>query len=189
MPRIVVVGAGVSGLAAAIRIRATRPDVELVVFERSDRAGGLIRTERVDGYVIERGPESIITEKPAGIRMVEALGIDEKIIRTVPSHRGAFVVARGRLERIPEGFQLLAPTNLGAFLRSPVLSIPGRVRALADLLIPGSPVDDETLASFVERRLGRELLDRLAQPLVAGIYGAHPDALGLAATVPRFLEA
>lgn len=189
MPRIVVVGAGVAGLAAAIRIRDTRPDLEISVLDRADRVGGLIRTERFDGFVIERGPESIITEKLPAIRMVDRLGLDPHVVRTEPRHRGAFVVTRGRLERIPEGFQLLAPTDFGAFLRSPVLSIPGRIRALADLVIPGAPVEDETLASFVERRLGRELLDRLAQPLVAGIYGAHPDVLGLAATVPRFLEA
>jgi len=189
MPRIVVVGGGVAGLAAAIRIRDTTDRVEVEVLEATSRAGGLIRTEIGDGYVLDRGPESILTEKPAAMRLVERLGLGPRLVRTESATRGAFVVAHGRLERIPEGFQLLAPTDPVAWMRASFVSPRGRLRALADLVLPRRDVDDETLGSFVERRLGREVLDRLAQPLASGIYGAHPDVLGLAATMPRFLEA
>lgn len=189
MPRVVVVGAGVAGLSCAIHLRELDPGVELSVLEASSRAGGLVRSECTDGWVIERGPESILTDKPAAVRMAERLGIASSIVRTRPEHRGAYVVAHGRLERIPEGFQLLAPLDLAAFMRADYISLPGRVRALLDLVIPGHPHDDETLASFVRRRFGQELLDRLAQPLVGGIYGADPESLGLAATMPRFLAA
>lgn len=189
MPRVVVVGGGVAGLAAALRVLDTRPDVELTLVEASPRTGGIIRTEVADGYVLDRGPESILTEKPAAMRTIARLGLEPRLVRTEPGSRGAFVVAHGKLERIPEGFQLLAPTDLAAWLRTPYVSLPGRLRALLDLVLPARDLPDETLGSFVERRLGREVLERLAQPLVGGIYGAHPDVLGLAASMPRFLEA
>ncbi len=189
MPHVVVVGAGVSGLATAMRLRDRAPTLEVSVLEASERIGGLVRTECFDEWVVERGPESILTDKPATLRVVDQLGIEANVVRTEPGHRGAFLVVDGRLERIPEGFQLLAPTDVGAWMRTEYVSLPGRIRALLDLVMPGDPREDETLGSFVRRRFGQEVLDRLAQPLVGGIYGAHPDVLGLAATMPRFLEA
>lgn len=162
--------------------------LEVEIHEASERAGGLIRTEITDGFVIERGPESIITDKPAGMAMIEALGLLPRLVRTRAEHRGAYVVAHGALERIPEGFQLLAPSELRAWFRTPYVSWPGKVRALADLVLPPAAGDDETLGNFVRRRFGNEVLERLAQPLVGGIYGAHPDVLGLEATLPRFLR-
>jgi oxygen-dependent protoporphyrinogen oxidase len=192
MPRVVIVGAGVSGLACGFRLaklaRETGLGLDVDILEGSHRAGGLIRTERADGFVIDRGPESILTDKPAGMRLIEALGLAPRLVRTREEHRGAYVVAHGRLERIPQGFSLLAPGDLGAWLRTPYISVFGRLRALLDLALPSAARDDETLGTFVRRRFGQEVLDRLAQPLVGGIYGAHPDVLGLAATLPRFLE-
>lgn len=186
--RVVVVGGGVSGLAAAHALVTARPELDVVVLEAAARSGGLLATERTDGFLVEHGPDSMITDKPAGIRLVERLGLVPQPTRA--RDRGAYVVHDGRLVRIPDGFSLMAPLRLRPFLRSPILSPSGKVRALAEMVLPrGEPRDDESLGSFVTRRFGKELLDRLAQPLVSGIYGADPAVLSLRATMPRFLEA
>jgi protoporphyrinogen/coproporphyrinogen III oxidase len=189
--RVVVVGGGVAGLAAAHRLLELDSSADVTVLEASGRAGGLVASERTDdGFIVEHGPDAILSEKPAAVALAERLGLGGRIIGTREGPRGAYVVTRGRLERVPEGFSLLAPTALGPFLRSPILSWPGKVRALAEACIPrGGDRGDESLASFVERRFGGELLDRLAQPLVSGIYGADARRLSLSATMPRFLEA
>lgn len=187
--RIVVVGGGISGLAAAHHLLELGAARDVVVLESGDRAGGVIRSERTgDGYVIEHGPDSIITDKPWGLALARRLGLEEEIVTTRSENRGAYVVARGRLERVPEGFSLMAPVDIGAFLRSPILSWRGKARAALDLVLPRGSADDESLSSFVTRRFGRELYDRLAQPLVGGIYGADPEMLSLRATMPRFLD-
>jgi oxygen-dependent protoporphyrinogen oxidase len=186
--RVVVVGGGISGLAAAHRFHERAPHVEVVVLEASERVGGLIHTECAEGYVIERGAESIITDKPWAMDLARRVGLSSEIVSTVPERRGAYVVARRRLERIPEGFSLLAPMHMRPFLESPIMTWRGKARAALDLVLPRGDVEDESLAAFVERRFGRELLDRLAQPLVSGIYGAPADKLSLEATMPRFVE-
>ena len=188
--RVVVVGGGVSGLAAAHRILELDPAREVVVLDAAGEPGGALRTERTeDGYVIELGPDSIITDKPWALALAKRLGLEGEIVKTRPESRGAYVVAHGRLERVPEGFSLMAPVNPAAFLASPILSWRGKARAALDLVLPrSSGEDDESLASFVRRRFGEELLERLAQPLVGGIYGADPELLSLRATMPRFVE-
>jgi oxygen-dependent protoporphyrinogen oxidase len=189
--KLVVVGGGIAGLAAAHRVTELRPDADVTVLEAGARPGGQLRTERTsDGFVIERGPDSILADKPAAVALAERVGLEDKIVSTNTQHRGAYVLNRGRLERLPEGFSLLAPTTPGPFLRTPILSMRGKLRAGLDLMLPrGDDGRDESLSSFVQRRLGREVLDRLAQPLVGGIYGADPGRLSLQATMPRFVEA
>lgn len=186
--KIAVVGAGLSGLTAAHRILERAPAQELVVLEASERAGGLLGTIERDGFVIETGPESILTEKPAAVALAKRLGIDHRFVQTRSEHRGAYVVSRGRLERVPEGFRLMAPTRWDSWLASPVVSWRGKLRAMMEPWVPVRAMEDESLAHFVERRLGREVLERLAQPLIGGIYGGDPERLSLAATMPRFLE-
>jgi oxygen-dependent protoporphyrinogen oxidase len=182
----IVVGGGLSGLSAAHRF------VELgaapLVLEGSDRCGGWLGTVERDGFVIETGPDSILSEKRAALRLAGRLGLTDEIVSTHDAHRGAYVVHRGRLERVPEGFSLMAPTRLDAWMRSPIADPPGRLRAALEPLLPARPRQDESLASFVQRRFGREVLDRLAQPLVGGIYGGDPRRLSLRATMPRFVE-
>lgn len=186
--RTIVVGAGVSGLAAAHRVLEHDPGRDVIVLEAGNRPGGWIRSERADGYVIEHGPDSIITDKPWALDLVRRLGLESEIVTTLPESRGAYVVCRGKLERVPEGFSLLAPVRIRPFLATPILSWRGKARAALDLVLPRAQKPDESLASFVRRRFGPELLDRLAQPLAAGIYGADPEALSLRATMPRFLD-
>jgi oxygen-dependent protoporphyrinogen oxidase len=193
--RVVIVGGGLSGLAAAHRIvsRASglRRPVEVVLLEAKDRVGGAIWTERRDGFTIEGGADSFISNKPQGVDLCLQLGLGEQLIGTDPQHRRSFVVREGRLAPVPEGFVLLSPNRLGPILATPILSWRGKLRMLLDLVLPRRDAEDEhdeSLAAFVKRRLGREAFERLVQPLVAGIYTADPSDLSLKATLPQFLS-
>jgi protoporphyrinogen/coproporphyrinogen III oxidase len=188
--RIVVVGGGIAGLAAANRLvelaRDERRPLDLVLLEATGRLGGTIRTERSEGFLLEAGADSFISEKPWALALAERVGA--RLRRTDDRFRRTYVVRRGRLRPLPEGFLLLAPTRAWPVLASGVFSWRGKLRLGLDLVLPrGSGAADESLGSFVRRRLGREALERVAQPLVGGIYTADPDRLSLAATMPRFL--
>jgi protoporphyrinogen/coproporphyrinogen III oxidase len=190
--KLVVVGGGVAGLAAAHRAlelaRERGLTLELTLLEARDRLGGTIETERADGFILEAGPDSFLSEKPAGLALCRRLGVEGQLIGTDDRFRKVWVWHRGRLHPLPDGFHLLAPTRLTPFLASRLFSWPGKVRMALDLMLPRGGGGDESLGAFVRRRLGREALERVAQPLVAGIYTADPDDLSLAATMPRFLE-
>ena len=190
--RLVVVGAGISGLAAAHRAvelaREQGRPLELTVLEGADRVGGTIQTEQRDGYLVEGGPDSFLSEKPWALALCQRIGLEERLMRTDDRFRRTFVVWGGRLHPLPEGFQLLAPTRLAPLLASGLFSWPGKLRMACDLVLPRGGDPDESLGAFVRRRLGREALERVAQPLVAGIYTADPDELSLSATMPRFVE-
>ena len=192
-PHIAIIGGGIAGLAAAHRLEELSKEHEVPlrfsVLEASDRLGGMIGTEQRDGFVLEYGPDSFISEKPWALDLCRRLGLEDELIGTQDQFRTTFVVRRGRLEPLPEGFMLLAPTRLGSLARSRIFSWPGKLRMGLDLVLPrGRQQDDESLSSFVQRRLGREALERVAQPLIGGIYTADPDELSLAATMPRFLQ-
>jgi protoporphyrinogen/coproporphyrinogen III oxidase len=189
--RVVIIGGGLSGLTAAYRIasraKGLRRPVEVVVLEARDRVGGAIWTDRLDGFTLEGGADSFITNKPWGVDLCRELGLADQLIGTDPQHRRSFVVRQGRLMPVPEGFVLMAPGRLAPILTTPVLSWRGKLRVLLDLVIPRKGDDgDESLAAFVKRRLGREALERLVQPLVGGIYTADPAELSLRATLPQF---
>jgi oxygen-dependent protoporphyrinogen oxidase len=193
MPRVAVVGGGIAGLAAAHRLielaREGGRRIDVRLYEASERLGGTICTEHIDGFIIESGPDSFLSEKPAALRLCERLGMTDRLIGTREEFRRTYVVHRGRLHPLPEGFLLLAPTRFWPLFTTSLFSWPGKLRMGLDLVLPrGGGTSDESLASFVTRRLGREALDRVAQPLVGGIYTADPDQLSLAATMPRFLE-
>jgi oxygen-dependent protoporphyrinogen oxidase len=190
--RLIVVGGGISGLAAAHRAvelaqERGRP-LALTLLEGADRLGGTIQSERRDGFLVECGPDSFLSEKPWALALCRRLGVEDRLIGTDDRFRRVFVVFGGRLHPLPDGFQLLAPTRLGPFLTSSLFSWPGKLRMALDLLRPRGGYPDESLGAFVRRRLGREALERAAQPLVAGIYTADPDELSLGATMPRFIE-
>ena len=189
--RVVVVGGGITGLAAAHRLVArassARRPIEVLLLEAKDWIGGAIWTERVDGFVIEGGADSFITNKPWALNLCRDLGLGDQIIATDDRNRRSFVVRNGKLLPVPEGFVLMAPGRLSSMLTSPILSVRGKLRMLMDLVLPRKTDDsDESLAAFVRRRLGREALDRLVQPLVGGIYTADPNELSLKATLPQF---
>lgn len=191
MRRVVVIGCGISGLAAAHRLVELNPSLALTLIEASGRVGGTLLTDEREGFLLERGPDSFITEKPEAVALAKRLGIETRLIETNPNHRRSFIVRNGRLRPVPEGFQLLAPSRIWPFITSDIFSLPGKARMAADLFLPRKStngVADESLASFVRRRLGREALERMAQPMVGGIYTADPETLSLRATLPRFLD-
>src|SRR5437763_3278504 len=190
--RLVVVGGGIAGLAAAHRAvelaRERGIALELTLLEARERLGGTIATERMGGFLVEAGPDSFLSEKPWALALCRRLGVEHRLVRTDDRFRKVFVWRAGRLHALPDGFQLLAPTKLGPFVKSGLFSWRGKLRMAFDLVLPRGTSDDESLGSFVRRRLGREALERVAQPLVAGIYTADPDDLSLSATMPRFAE-
>jgi oxygen-dependent protoporphyrinogen oxidase len=191
--RIVIVGGGVTGLAAAHRLQEMARDeglpLEVRLYEAGPRLGGVISTQRRDGFVLEHGPDSLITDKPWGLALARRLGLEDELTGTAETHRRSFVVRDGRLLPVPEGFQLLAPSRFGPLAMTPIFSWPGKLRMAMDWILPRrDDPSDESLGAFVERRLGREALERMAQPMIAGIYGADPMDLSLHATLPRFRD-
>ena len=185
--RIAVIGGGISGLAAANRIQELDSSADVVLLEASSRLGGVLRTERRDGYLIEHGADNFITTMPWALDFCKRIGFEDRLVATNDAHRRAFVVRKGRLRAIPAGFAIMAPSRIWPVLSTPILSPLGKLRLAAEPFIPRRKTgSDESMASFVARRLGRETYERLVQPLVAGIYTADPDKLSLEATMPRF---
>ena len=192
---IVVIGAGISGLAAAHHLLERWPQRgrrwSLLVLEASEQCGGVIRTIERDDLLLDTGPDNFITTKPWALDLSRRLGIDDQLIPTSGSHKRALVVRRGRLLPVPDGFLLMAPTRWWPIISTPIFSLPGKLRMAMERLIPRRELDessDESLASFVTRRFGREALERLVQPLMSGVYTAVPESLSLRATMPQFLD-
>ena len=188
--RFVVIGGGISGLAAAHRLQALLPGASVTVVERDARLGGKIRTERTDGYVIEGGPDSFLAAKPRGVGLSEDLGLGNRLIGPDGRHRRTFVLRNGRLHRLPEGLTGLIPTSLGPMAKTRLISPRGKARMALDFVLPAKRGDDdESLASFIERRLGSEVYLNLIEPLMAGIYAGDGRALSLLATFPQLRKA
>ena len=190
---MVVLGGGVTGLVACHRLlqasRAQNTPLEVHLIEASFRLGGVVETEIVDGVLMEKGPDCFLTSKPEGVELCEELGLGEQLIGTNEHYRRSFVLRDEELLPVPQGYYLLAPYQIGPFLMSPVFSPLGKLRMAMDVLLPRKKGDaDESLADFVRRRFGREALERMAQPMVAGIYSADPESLSLKATMPQFHE-
>lgn len=193
MYRVAVLGGGASGLAAALHLHDARAqqgiDLEVTLHERSGRMGGCIQTMREDGFTLELGPDSLLVDKPAARETIARLGLEGELVAMLAQYRGSRIVHRGALRPIPSEFRLFTPTSLPALLRSGIFSPAGIARAALEPFVPPrTSGDDESLASFVRRRFGREVLDRLAQPLIGGIYSGDPQRLSMQATMPQFLE-
>lgn len=196
--RIAVVGGGISGLAAAHALieRGAEQDraPQVLLLEGGPRPGGVIRTLERYGFLLEGGPDSFISEKPEAVELAQRIGLRDRLLETNEAHRRSFIVRDGRLRPVPEGFHLLAPSRLWPFITTGIFSWRGKARMALDLVLPRRAGDanaleeEESLAQFVRRRLGREALERMAQPMVGGIYTADPERLSLRATMPRFLE-
>lgn len=192
--RIAVVGAGISGLAAAHRLnelsQLSDVPVDVTLYEASDRCGGVFGTEVVDDYRLELGADMFITDKPWGVDLCRRLGLVDQLISPDPRYRQSLILCRGRPVPTPDAFNLMAPGRWWPILTTPLLSPWGKLRLLCEPFIreprADDPDADESLAAFVRRRLGREALDRIVQPLVGGIYTGDPERLSLLATLPRF---
>lgn len=193
MHRVVVIGAGITGLTAAHRMRELSAErefpLEVIVLDRAAHTGGPLATVHRDGFTIETGADSFLTEKPQAGELARRLGLGDELIPTREEFRRTQVVHNGRLVNIPDGFSLMAPSRLGPVMRSKLFSPAAKLRIALEPLVPKrKDRRDESLAAFVTRRLGREVLDRVAQPLAGGIYTADPSRLSIAATTPRFVE-
>ncbi|MFO1093934.1 MAG: protoporphyrinogen oxidase [Planctomycetaceae bacterium] len=192
--RIAVIGGGITGLAAAQRLveladAADARDVGIEVFDSAPQPGGCFGTERIGDYVIETGADSFITDKPWALDLCRRLGLESRLIGIDPRYRRALIVRKGRLWPAPEGLSLLAPTRLAGLLQTKLLSPAGKLRAAAEYFVPRRrATDDESIAAFARRRFGREMYERVVQPLVGGIYTGDPARLSLSATFPRFVE-
>jgi oxygen-dependent protoporphyrinogen oxidase len=191
--RAVVLGGGITGLVAAHRLAKGAGErgipLEILLLEASGGFGGSIETARESGFVMEKGPDCFLSTKPEGIALCRELGLEDRLTGTKAEHRRSFILRNNRLVPVPEGFYLLAPSSILPFLTTPIFSPLGKLRMGMDLVIPRRREEgDETLASFVRRRFGREALERMAQPMIAGIYSADPEELSLEATMPQFLE-
>ena len=191
MSRTVIIGGGISGLATAFYLNEySRGAMECVVLESSSRWGGKIASAHEDGFLVEGGPDSFLAQKRATLEFCRSLGLQSHI---VPSNTGTgpstYVWSGGSLKPMPEGMMLMAPTMFLPMLRSNLISWVGKLRMAMEVLIPANQSDDdESLGSFVRRRLGQEVLDKIAGPLMAGIYSADPDRLSLRSTFPMFVE-
>jgi oxygen-dependent protoporphyrinogen oxidase len=202
MKRIIIIGGGVAGLGAAYKVAraaAEGHDVEFVLVEKDRRLGGKIQTEMVPdsseqgSFVVDGGPDCFLTEKPACHRIAKLTGIFDDELPTDDSRRRTWILSRGKLHQMPDGVMMFAPTKFVPFATTGLFSWQGKIRMALDLFIPPKKVapgefNDETLENFVVRRMGRECLDRLAEPLVGGVHASDPAQMSLAATFPRLLE-
>jgi oxygen-dependent protoporphyrinogen oxidase len=160
-----------------------------VVLEAGPRLGGVIRTETVDGFVVEAGPDAILAQKPDGLDLCGAVGLADRLIPTSPRAHTVLVLHRGRLHPLPEGMVLAVPTRLRSFLASGLFTWPGKLRMALEAVVPrGLPDGDESIASFVRRRFGAEAAERIGEPLMAGIHAGDPERLSMRATFPRLVE-
>ncbi len=186
--RVAVVGGGITGLAAALRLSETLGAGEVRLLESENRAGGKITTDRVDGLVIEGGPDCFLAMKPGGMSLCHDLGLDERVRGTNPAYRRTYIQRRGQLHRLPEGLSGLVPSKIGPLLTTGLLSPLGRIRAGLEMFVPRAIPDDESIADFVSRRFGREAYDWLVEPLLSGIFAGDGRRLSLAATFPQLVQ-
>ncbi len=191
--RLAVIGGGIAGLATAYYAQKAADEanlpLDLTLIEREPRLGGKIATDTPDGFIIEGGPDSFITQKPWGIQLCRDLGLGDRLVGTNDARRTVFVLRGGKLRKMPDGMLLIVPTRFRPFATSDLISWPGKLRMGMDLFIPARKDDsDESLADFIRRRLGTEALDVLAEPMMAGIHVSDAETLSLKATFPRFID-
>ncbi len=191
--KIAIIGGGITGLAAAYELtqqaRQNNAPIEIELFEQAPELGGKIITKKDDPYLVEGGPDCFIVEKPWALQLIKELGLENELLNSSSGASGTFVFDNNALHRLPDGVMMMVPTKMLPFLASKLISWPGKIRMGCDLFIPKrKETGDETLASFVRRRLGREALDKMAEPLIGGIHAGNPENMSLLSTFPRFLE-
>lgn len=195
---VTIVGGGIAGLSAAWFLQEAQKQLDhkfqYTLLEQSDRWGGKIKTEHVptpagNEFIVEGGPDSFITQKPWALQLARKLGLEDRLLPTNDDRRQTFVLNKGKPTPLPDGVLLIVPTKFTPFALSPLISLPGKLRMSLDLFIPPRKDDgDETLADFITRRLGAEALEKIAEPLLSGIYNAEAEKQSLMATFPRFRD-
>lgn len=192
--RVAIVGGGISGLTTAFYLEQERrraAPIAFVLFEAEPRFGGVIQTERVDGCIIEAGPDSFLTSKPWARELCDDLRLSSQLIGSRDADRKAYILLDGRLELLPQGMQMMVPTKLSPILSSRLFSRRTKLGMLREYLAPPEPLaadEDESVASFVSRHFNSEVVDRVADPLLAGIYGGDTAVLSARATLPQMVD-
>ena len=192
MRHVTIIGGGIAGLATAFYLQKRRQEfglsLDYALLESNPYFGGKIITETVDDFIIEGGPDSFLTQKPEGLQLCRDLGLTDRLLPTNDDRRNVFVLSKGKLVPFPGGFRLTVPTEFVPFALSPLISPWGKVRMGLDLLTPARQEQtDESVASFFRRRLGQEAVDKIAGPMMAGIYMADPERLSIQSTFPMFV--
>jgi protoporphyrinogen/coproporphyrinogen III oxidase len=192
MKRIAIIGGGISGLSAAFyleKARAAGADITYTLFESAQRLGGSMYSDRVSECLVEAGPDSFLTEKPWALTLCKELGIDDQLIGSNDAQRKTYIVVKGKLVVMPDGLMFMVPTKLLPTAMSPLFSWETKLRMARELLHPPRPMEtDETVGELVERHFGAEVVDRLADPLLSGVYGGDANKLSARAVLPRFVE-
>ena len=191
MNRLVIVGGGIAGLSAAYYAAKKIPDAQITLIESSDHWGGKIKTDRIhfdngaDAFIVEGGPDTFLATKPWGVALCKELGLADRLHGTNPHKKNTYVLNKGRLLPLPDGLAMMIPTNVQSILKSGLVSWFSKARMGLDFLIPAKTIsEDESLGTFVSRRLGREAYENLIEPLMSGIYAGDGDQLSLASTFP-----
>jgi protoporphyrinogen/coproporphyrinogen III oxidase len=192
MKRIAIIGGGISGLSAAYALEEKRRaglEVQYVLYEASARFGGVLVTDHVDGCILEAGPDSFLTEKPWATDLCAKLGLAGQLIGSNDGDRKTYILVRGKLVEMPDGLMFMVPTKLAPTIFSPLFSTQTKLRMAREWFHPPHKANgDETVAAFVERHYGPEMVDRLADPLLSGVYGGEASQLSVRAVLPRFAE-
>ncbi|HWR49780.1 MAG TPA: protoporphyrinogen oxidase, partial [Bryobacteraceae bacterium] len=188
MPRVVIVGGGISGLSAAYYLR--KAGIAPTIVERRPRLGGVIETERVEGCVLEAGPDSFISQKPWALQLIREVGLGGDVIASNDHLRVTYVRKGGRLVPLPDGLMLMIPTKILPMVKSGLLGWGTKIRMGLEWFRkpPVDPPEDRSVAEFVAEHYGQEAVDYLAEPLLSGIYGGDPSRLSVASVLPRFVE-
>ena len=192
MKRIAIIGGGISGLSAAFALEKRRQagaSLEYTLFEASSRLGGVLVTEWADGCLLEAGPDSFLTEKPWASDLSLEVGLGDQLIGSNDADRKTYILVKGRLVVMPDGLMFMVPTKMTPTALSPLFSARTKMRMAREWFHPPRKAEaDETVASFVERHYGSEMVDRLADPLLSGVYGGEASQLSVRAVLPRFAE-
>jgi len=192
MKRVAIIGGGIAGLSAAFyleRARRSGANLDWLLLEKSGRLGGVIRSELHQGYVLEAGPDSFLTIKPEGAQFCRDLGIADQLISSNDADRKTYIVLKGRLVPIPEGLEFMVPTRIMPMASTPLFSWSTKL-AMAREWFTGARNrnGDESVGDFVRRHFGQEMVDRVAEPLLAGVYGGNAEQMSIRAVLPRFAE-
>ena len=193
MPKVIIVGGGIAGLAAAVHLKsgakAHGKAIDILLLEKDRRVGGKFITEKIGPFTVEGGPDSFLPEKVWTVNLARHLGLESEMMPTNDQFKGTYLYSKNKLHVLPDGVMLMVPTMLWPMVKSSLISWPGKLRMGMEIIVPKrKDREDESLAEFVTRRLGRECLEKIAEPLVAGIHTSNPDNMSVLATFPRFVQ-
>jgi oxygen-dependent protoporphyrinogen oxidase len=190
---ILIIGGGIAGLSTAYFLEQIASDakveVQIRILERTERLGGKICTVHDRGFLMEGGPDSFLVQKPWAAELCRELGLADELVPANTEEKQVYQLRNGQLVPYPDGFRIAVPSAWGPFLRSPLLSWRGKARVALERMVKRRPgLEDESVSSFLRRRIGREAAETLAEPLMSGIHAADPEQLSIRTTWPQLVE-